>query len=221
MQKNIKSLTLTKSLRPLYYICSIVGLAPWVLTKSKIHTKNSIVIPKTILIFFTYILIFYLICKSTKLGAGTTLLDLVIKIHDTIWCLCTILFIIIEFVNRQQILKFFQKLLTFEKLFYYQNLQKSLFKMNVLFFTGLLLCFSIVGLSVYFDFIIYFRFEPKMFFACLFFYNAFISTVGVFVLKFVTLNFLVTEFFKGLNRSLDFGGTNLKVRSQILNSYKI
>lgn len=202
-----KNFQLIKSLKPLYYICSLVGIAPYCQNKEEIYIKTSIVLAKTILHLMFYSFVFYLMHSSVRNTELHYLLNTVIRTQDYIWWSFTVFFVILEFLVKKQVVNFFTNLQhlesEFENIYSLKDLAQSYKNMNTILFKSCFFICCCIMFTLYFDFFIYYSFDTILFFCSLPFYVSFLCTINFFAVKFISLNALLTDRFKLINRKID------------------
>lgn len=202
--KTNKIVTLFQALRPIYVLSSIVGLAPYIQTDYRTYINHIIVIPKIIIVALSHGFMWYFMRSVVKVGIGASMLDKILNLQDNLWSFLVLVYVFLAFLNRNKIVDLFEMLQNFDKDFkIINNLQENYKNIKLYTFTRFVLILIVVSLCIYFDYIIYFKFNLILFSISLVSYHSFVGTTAISAFKFVIINNLIIERFKLINQYLD------------------
>lgn len=202
------------SLRYLFFLCSFVGLSPHFVKENGqicINYKSTF---KTLIILFLHVWSLIIIYTCFSINHYNHILKTIFQIQDLFWGSVTILVVFLEFVNKKclesilkKIQKYDNKLKKLLVLYEISTFDKNI---NLVMVKILMLIFSTTFLSMFMDYFVYFEFVFTSF--CLLFpYASFMLTLPFFVLKFVILNYVLTQKLENVNKimkSLGYRTTN-------------
>lgn len=191
------------TLKPIFLVCSFVGLSPVKITKNGELIPNFCGVIKTIIALISHTFTLFYIDTTLRIYPRENLLSTILDVQDTAWGLFTLIIVLMELIRRKRIIKLLYDLekcssdlqcfgTKFNISLCYQCIQNEIRKAIVL--------LGITStMATYFDYTLDTKFEIVMFLCTVWFYLCFLVTLPFFVLKFVLINILITARIQDIN----------------------